>query len=136
MTLLSWKVADTIVPLTDANRVIAFVVDDSLFGRTSCKKTELGSRVFDYISMKCRKGYRLMTLSWTDGNTFLPVNSSLLASSKACNLISPVINFDGRSLAAKRKKRAQMKGTNVIIELLKKAAGHPVCRTSRGLCPV
>ena len=76
--------------------------------------------------MKYRKGYRLMTLGWTDGNTFLPVNSSLLASSKASNLIGPAVNYDGRSLAAKRRRLAQMKGTDVMIELLKNAqsAGH------------
>ena len=124
--LLSRKVADTVEPLTDADRVNAFIVDDSLFERTSCKKTELGSRVFDHVSMKYRKGYRLMTLGWTDGNTFLPVNSSLLASSKASNLIGPAVNYDGRSLAAKRRRLAQMKGTDVMIELLKNAqsAGH------------
>lgn len=37
-TLLSKAVADTIEPLTDKSRVNAFVVDDSLFERTSCKK--------------------------------------------------------------------------------------------------
>lgn len=98
-TLLSRNVADTVEPLTDADRVNAFVVDDSLFERTSCKKTELGSRVFDHVSMKYRKGYRLMTLGWTDGNTFLPVNNSLLASSKESNLIGPAVDYDGRSLA-------------------------------------
>jgi len=125
-TLLSKKVADTVEPLTDADRVNAFVVDDSLFERTSCKKTELGSRVFDHVSMKYRKGYRLMTLGWTDGNTFLPVNSCLLASSKETNLIGPVCRHDGRSLAAKRRNLAQSKGTDVMIELLKtaQAAGH------------
>ena len=67
-----------------------------------------------------------MTLGWTDGNTFLPVNSSLLASSKESNLIGPVRDYDGRSLAAKRRKLAQMKGTDVMIERLKRAqsAGH------------
>ena len=125
-TLLSKKVADKIEPLTDDDRINAFVVDDSLFERTSCKKTELGSRVFDHTSMKYRKGYRLMTLGWTDGNTFLPVNSCLLASSKESNLIGPVEQFDGRSLAAKRRKLARTKGTDVMIELLRSAlsAGH------------
>ena len=125
-TLLSKKVADKVEPLTDDERVNAFIVDDSLFERTSCKKTELGSRVFDHTSMKYRKGYRLMTLGWTDGNTFLPINSCLLASSKEHNLIGPVEQFDGRSLAAKRRKFAQMKGTEVMIELLRNAhsAGH------------
>lgn len=120
-TLLSKNVADKVEPLTNDERVNAFVVDDSLFERTSCKKTELGSRVFDHTSMKYRKGYRLMTLGWTDGNTFLPVNSCLLASSKESNLIGPVEQFDGRSLAAKRRKLARTKGTNVMIELLKSA---------------
>lgn len=125
-TLLSKKVADAVEPLTSEDRVNAFVVDDSLFERTSCKQTELGSRVFDHTSMKYRKGFRLMTLGWTDGNTFLPVNSCLLASSKERNLIGPVDQCDGRSLAAKRRKFAQTKGTEVMIELLKTAqnAGH------------
>lgn len=125
-TLLSKKVVDKVEPLTDDERVNAFIVDDSLFERTSCKKTELGSRVFDHTSMKYRKGYRLMTLGWTDGNTFLPINSCLLASSKEHNLIGPVEQFDGRSLAAKRRKFARMKGTEVMIELLRNAhsAGH------------
>lgn len=125
-TLLSKKVADAVEPLTSEDRVNAFVVDDSLFERTSCKQTELGSRVFDHTSMKYCKGFRLMTLGWTDGNTFLPVNSCLLASSKEKNLIGPVDQCDGRSLAAKRRKLAQTKGTEVMIELLKTAqnAGH------------
>lgn len=125
-TLLSKTVAETIEPLTGDDRVNAFVVDDSLFERTSCNKTELGSKVFDHTSMKYCKGYRLMTLGWTDGNTFLPINSSLLASSKESNLIGPANKYDGRSLAAKRRKLAQMKGTDVMIELLKtaKTAGH------------
>ena len=124
--LLSKKVADAVEPLTSEDRVNAFVVDDSLFERTSCKQTELGSRVFDHTSMKYCKGFRLMTLGWTDGNTFLPVNSCLLASSKEKNLIGPVDQCDGRSLAAKRRKLAQTKGTEVMIELLKTAqnAGH------------
>ena len=125
-TLLSKAVADTIEPLTDKSRVNAFVVDDGLFERTSCKKTELGSRVFDHTSMRYTKGYRMMTLGWTDGNTFLPVNGCLLASSKASNLIGPQEHFDGRSLAAQRRKLAQMKGTDAMLELIKTAqnAGH------------
>ena len=125
-TLLSKAVIDTIEPLTDENRINAFVVDDSLFERTSCKRTELGSKVFDHTTMRYCKGYRLMTLGWTDGNTFIPVNSSLLASSKAQNIIGPTEKYDGRSIAAKRRKMAQSKGTDVMLELIRQAqkAGH------------
>jgi hypothetical protein len=125
-TLLSKEVSKTIEPLTGEDRINAFVVDDSLFERTSCKKTELGSRVFDHASMRYTKGYRLMTLGWTDGNTFLPINSSLLASSKTSNLIGPLEYYDGRSLAARRRNLAQTKGTDVMLELIKAArkCGH------------
>lgn len=125
-TVLSREVAETIEPLTDEKRVNAFVVDDSLFERTSCKKTELGSRVFDHASMRYTKGYRLMTVGWTDGNTFLPVNSSLLATSKPDNLIGPQLRQDGRSLAGHRRALARMKGTDVMVELLRTAQkeGH------------
>lgn len=125
-TLLSKDVSDTIEPLTNDDRVNAFVIDDTLFERTSCKKTELGSRVFDHSTKRYCLGYRLMTLGWTDGNTFLPINSCLLASRKDENVIGPETHFDGRSLAAKRRELARMKGTDAMLELLKKAqtAGH------------
>ena len=67
-----------------------------------------------------------MSVGWTDGNTFLPVNGCLLASSKEKNLIGPIEHYDGRSLAAKRRVLAQKKGPDAMIELLKTAqsAGH------------
>lgn len=125
-SLLSKAAVDTLEPITGTDRVNAFVVDDTVFERTSCRRTELGSRVFDHAAMRYTKGYRLMTLGWTDGNTFLPINSSLLASSKAENLIGPQEHYDGRSLAGRRRKMAQRKGTEVMIALLKEAkkAGH------------
>ena len=45
---------------------------------------------------------------------------------KKSNLIGPTVKYDGRSLAAKRRQLAQMKGTDVMIELLKQAqsVGH------------
>ena len=61
--------------LADDKRKSVFIIDDSLFNRTSCKKTELGSKVFDHTDMHFKKGFRMLTLSWNDGNTLIPVNS-------------------------------------------------------------
>lgn len=108
--------------LTDENRKNVFIIDDSLFNRTSCRKTELGSRVFDHTSMHYKKGYRMLTLSWSDGNTLIPVNSCLLASSKEANLIGPVKPFDKRTLAGKRRKLAQTKAPEAMLTLLDTAA--------------
>lgn len=104
--------------LTDDARKNVFIIDDSLFNRTSCKKTELGSKVFDHTSMKFKKGYRMLTLSWSDGNTLIPVNSCLLASSKESNTIGPVKAFDKRTLAGKRRKLAQTKAPEAMLALL------------------
>ena len=125
-TLLSKAVIDTLEPLTNEDRVNAFVVDDSLFERTSCKKTELSSRVFDHVSMRYTKGYRLISVVLTDGNTFVPINSALLASSKKEYILGVEKKYDGRSLAGHRRKLAQMKGTDAMLELIKtaQATGH------------
>ena len=111
-------VNNDIKDLTDDSRKNVFIIDDSLFNRTSCKKTELGSRVFDHTEMKFKKGFRMLTLSWSDGNTLIPVNSCLLASSKDTNIIGPVKDFDRRTLAGKRRKLAQTKAPEVMLTLL------------------
>ena len=46
--------------LTDDKRKNVFIIDDSLFSRTSCKKTELGSKVFDHTDMHFKKGFRML----------------------------------------------------------------------------
>ena len=119
--LASVIINKTIRPLTSADRATAFIIDDSMFRRTGYKSTELASQVFDHVDMKKRNGFRLMALGWTDGNTFMPVNSCLLASSDKTQVQGPVYEYDKRSIAYRRRKMAQTKATTVMIELLKEA---------------
>ncbi len=95
--------------LTNEDRTNVFIVDDSLFNRSSCKKTELGSRVFDHTDMSYKKGYHMLTLIWSDGNTLIPVNSCLVASSKESNVIGPVKTFDKKPLLVKEGNRLRPK---------------------------
>ena len=125
--LLSERIISrTIRPLTSKERKDVFIIDDTLFARTGGKKTELCSKVFDHVSMKYRRGYRLLTLGWSDGNSFLPIAGRLLAFSDEKNVIGPKKEMDKRSLAGKRRKQATGKATDVVAEMLKKAiqAGH------------
>ena len=103
---------------TNDSRKNVFIIDDSLFNRTSCKKTELGSKVFDHTDMHFKKGFRMLTLSWSDGNTLIPVNSCLLTSAKDINIIGPVKTFDNRTVAGKRRKLAQTKAPEAMMTLL------------------
>lgn len=55
-SLLAADIVDRdIKNLTNDSRKNVFIIDDSLFNRTSCKKTELGSKVFDHTDMRFKK---------------------------------------------------------------------------------
>ena len=125
-TILSLAVVDFIRPLTSEDRADVFIFDDTLYSRSGYKKTELCSKVFDHVSMKFKTGYRLLTLSWSDGTSLVPINSALLASSKEENVLGSVKKTDKRTLAGKRRVLATEKATDVMIHLLETAlnAGH------------
>ena len=50
-------------PLTSDDRADVFIIDDSLYERAGYKCTQMASKVFDHVSMKYKKGFRLLTLS-------------------------------------------------------------------------
>lgn len=108
-------------PLTDESRKDVFIVDDSLFDRSRSRKVELLARVFDHCSMKYRSGFRMLTLGWSDGNSFIPVNHCLLSAAEDKNLLCNGKSCDGRSLAGKRRLQARRKATDVMVELIHSA---------------
>ncbi|MBT8849449.1 transposase [Lactobacillus delbrueckii subsp. bulgaricus] len=97
--------------LTSDQRADCFVFDDSLYSRTGYKKTELAAKVFDHVSMTYKKGFRMMTMGWTDGSSFVPIASSLLSSKNDQNVIGTTKKINKRTIAAKRRIMAQSKGT-------------------------
>lgn len=126
-TLLSEAVVNSFLRrLTDDNRKDVFIIDDTLFARRGYKKTDMAAKVFDHVDMKCRKGFRLLTLGWSDGNTFIPINFSLLSSSTEKNQLGVMDVGDQRTLAGKRRSMSLRKATDVMLELLDAAikAGH------------
>ena len=74
-------------PLTDEKRKDVFIVDDSLFDSSRSKKVERLARVFNHCSMKYRSGFRMLTLGWSDGNSFVPVSHCLLSATEDKNLL-------------------------------------------------
>ena len=112
--------------LTDEEREDVFIVDDTLYEKAGCKKSELVAKVFDHVTMKYKKGFRLLTLGWSDGNSFVPVNFQLLSSAQDKNVLGPQKTFAKRSIAGKQRKQARAKATDVLVDLLKTAihAGH------------
>lgn len=74
------QVYSYILPLDSKDRVNVLIIDDSMFERNRSKKVELLTKVYDHAKHKYCFGFRMLTLGWSDGSTFLPVNSILLSS--------------------------------------------------------
>jgi hypothetical protein len=119
-TLSSSIIGGLFYETTSADRVNVFIVDDTLYSRGRSKKVELLSWVHDHTRHKSVRGFRLLTLGWSDGNSFLPVNSCLLASSrKRCH--SKEYAVDKRTCGYRQRVRALTKATEVMLEMLKQA---------------
>lgn len=63
----------------------------------------------------------MLTLGWSDGVTFLPVNSCLLSSENESSRINEGWNVDSNSNGAKARKCAVKKATEVIPQLISDA---------------
>ena len=55
----------------------------SMFSRNRSKAGELLARFWDHAEQCYYKGFRMLTLGWSDGHTFLPLDFSLLSSTKS-----------------------------------------------------
>lgn len=121
-TLLSAKIiTSTITKLTDENRVNVLIVDDTMFERNSSKKVELLSKVYDHAKRTYKYGFRLLTLGWSDGNTFLPINGCLLSSENRKSRLNEAKNLDKRTIGFSIRKLAQTKATSVMLDMIDSA---------------
>jgi hypothetical protein len=119
------KVVDEIKRLTSEQRSFAFVIDETLYKALYAKKTELVSWVYDHAEKgrnKIKCGFRMLTLSWTDGVSLVPLAFRHLASSdkeKQCCGANPLL--DKRSRAYRIRREAVSKATEVLLIQLKAA---------------
>jgi len=120
---LSAKIIEKRVsPLTSKVRKRVYVVDDSIYERSRSKKVELLSRQFDHSEGRFTRGFRMLTLGWTDGNTFLPIALRMLTSSNESNRYCEARDdLDRRTNGAKRRKQAIMSKPVLLLEMLNKA---------------
>jgi hypothetical protein len=118
LLFLSTSVIMRLRPLTNASRLTAIVVDDSPFSRNRSKTVKLLSKIYDHSSKKFIMGFRMLTLGFTDGVSFIPFAFQLLASQTKAN---PSKSMDQRTLAARRRKNAVKTTPERLYELLKTA---------------
>jgi IS4 transposase len=110
---LSIKILDFIDKLSNKEKVL--VLDDSALNRSRSKKVELLTRVFDHSDDKYLRGFRLLSLCWSDGTSLLPLDFALLSSRKEDKRYQGIIKeVDKRSCGYKRRLEALSKSTDLV----------------------
>ncbi len=111
------------LPLTEEGGDRVFVLDDSSYSRDRSRKVELISRCYDHCGHKFFRGFRMLTLGWSDGRSFLPLAFSLLASSKEENRLFGPGDHDGRTFGGRMRKEAIKQRPEAALSLLDEALG-------------
>ncbi|MCP3776738.1 transposase [Paenibacillus sp. MZ04-78.2] len=120
LTLLGTATVKKVDALTSADRDAVFIVDDSMFERNRSKAVELLARFKDHATGTFYKGFRMLTMGWSDGHTFLPLDFALLSSSKSA-INGRNANIDKRSHGYKRRQEALLPAPQVIVSMLDRA---------------
>jgi len=110
---------------TTEDRLCALVVDDTMFERCRSKFVELLANVHDHAAKgknRFKRGFRLLTLGWTDGATFIPLAFRHMSSAEAKNRYNEIDpRIDKRSNGYKARLQAISTVPLVLLEMLKQA---------------
>lgn len=120
LLFLSADTVQKVDSLTFDDRVTAFVVDDSMYERNRSKAVELLARFKDHARNCYYKGFRMLTLGWSDGHTLIPVDFSLL-SSLTSQINGVMEGIDKRTSGYKRRLEALLPAPEVIPAMIDRA---------------
>jgi len=127
LLLSSRVIREELELLTGAANMKVLIADDTLYRRNRSKHVELLSRVFDHTDHRYYRGFRMLTLGWSDGISFLPVSCALLASNKEKNRLVPLrTDLDRRTNGARRRREGIRKATDVLVEMVAEATASGI----------
>jgi hypothetical protein len=107
--------------LTDESREKVLIIDDSTWDRSRSKTVELLARVFDHCTRSYLKGFRILSIGWSDGASFIPLDFALLSSAKEQNRFQGITKtLDKRTCGYKRRKEAIQPSTELLEPLIKR----------------
>ena len=107
--------------LTDEDRESVLIIDDSSYDRSRSKLVELLSRIYDHSTGRFLKGFRMLTVCWSDGVSCLPLDFLLLSSADAKKrLCDSQKVLDKRCCANQRRKEAIVKATSHLEAMVKR----------------
>ena len=127
LLLLTAKITTHFTKLTASNRVNVFILDDSIVTRNRSQSVELLAKVYDHVFHRYQKGFTMLTLGWSDGYNFLPIDFAMLSSSSESNcLVKTSTTIDKRTNGYKRRKEAILKKPDIAIKLIQNALSYGI----------
>ena len=87
-----------------------------MYDKNRSKKLELLSIVYDHVEKRFVRGFRMLTLAFTDGVSLIPMDFALLGSQKV--LCEANLDVDGRSHGAKRRTEAVQEAPKVLLSMI------------------
>ena len=113
--------------LTSEQREKVLIIDDSTYDRSRSKVVELLAWVHDHNRNQSLKGFKLLTLGWSDGVSFLPLDFILCSSANANKRIQNVKKeLDKRCSGYKRRVEAMVKSTNHLEAMVKRVMARGI----------
>jgi len=107
--------------LTSEQREKVLIIDDSTYDRSRSKVVELLAWVHDHNANRSLKGFKLMTLGWSDGVSFLPLDFILCSASEASKRLQGIKKeMDKRYCGYKRRVEAMTKSTEHLETMVKR----------------
>jgi hypothetical protein len=113
---IALKAVAFLIPLTSSEKRRIFAVDDTVYNKNRSKKLELLSKVYDNVEKKFVKGFRMLTLAFTDGISLIPLDIALLGTERILCEANP--DIDGRSHGAKRRAEAVKEAPQVLLSMI------------------
>ena len=121
MLTLAVQVSNFFSRLTNDAREKVLIFDDSTYDRSRSKVVELLAWVFDHNSGTSLKGFKLLTLGWSDGFSFLPLDFVLCSSAKAEKRVQDIKkSLDKRTCGYRRRLEATTKSTEHLENMVKR----------------
>lgn len=121
LLLLAARISTVFYLLTEDDQRKVLIIDDTTYERPHSRKVELLARVHDNCRKRFTRGFKMLTLAWSDGVSTVPLDFALLSSRKSSNrLCEEKRRLDRRCCAAIRRKEAVTKSTDLLEGMVKR----------------
>lgn len=127
LSLLAARIGTVFALLTEDNGRKVLILDDTTYERPHSKEVELLARVRDNCRKRFTRGFKMLTLAWSDGCSTLPLDFALLSSrDPAKRLCGERRQMDRRCCAAVRRREAVTKSTDLLEGMVKRALANGI----------